>query len=871
MSGKVVTKIRIVKCPKCRQLLPEPQGYSVYKCGGCGTDLQAKKQSSVANSDSSVPEINAAPGKASDLVFAGKQHSDRKRQVPLQKDSLKAKATASSRECYLDGNGEFDGGQLVPFKFTDEEELESELDIPKLSLRRHRVSNKGGPNNITHCEIEEISNNGDFSLERPKEGLICSSDEDGNYDKSALIGDKPEMEITETNFGNLSLEGADAVLISGSDEEDANKEKSVTEGANPEVEIIGSDLQGVEDLNNGNLPLEDFNSGIDGEDANSDKSALVGKKLEGEITGNNIAGEKLNNGKWPQEGEGEDLNIEDPNNDQSAIEDTKSEVDTTEGTTTKNASNEIVDTLDTTELRDHSSEFSGVLGKEKLSKSSTTRSLYTAGSLMNAYTVAEGMTRKGKGLANSSSYGDLGTQHQSHVPHEKNHVMKDSTRNKNKVLDNTEHGYSRWIETKRDHKFPSRMPYRSGYESGRPSNGVHDEGSRFLSHDSREDTDQEKMKLMRMVLKLQDQLNKTRYMSEETNGRVSAGASYKGIRSSAYQYHSHDLHEGRSSNALDHSRCIGRCNHGIASRQRHKYLRIPYSAEATSCAHHVDHSCYHCCSRVLADSSPRVHFQHEDLYRSYPAQNCCPSSPQCFSETNSEFQRHRASVVRKYLRDKHNLAKRHHKPVAGGAPFVTCHKCSNLLQLPADFLLYKRVCHKLKCGKCSEVLKFSLKNGSHVVPFSSNTIGLPSRELHRRSEVISGSKIPSVSHVNYYQYSPAKPISYYDDYGLSVSRSFSSEVDLVSLTQQIHPLNGGKYVNPNVSPSSTFKANIVASRYFNAIAAPTDTDESAGFSSSMSENRKLSAEKEVKPPQKGTLHKLMGYSTPSKVIRGASC
>lgn len=43
MSGKVVTKIRIVKCPKCRQLLPEPQGYSVYKCGGCGTDLQGEK------------------------------------------------------------------------------------------------------------------------------------------------------------------------------------------------------------------------------------------------------------------------------------------------------------------------------------------------------------------------------------------------------------------------------------------------------------------------------------------------------------------------------------------------------------------------------------------------------------------------------------------------------------------------------------------------------------------------------------------------------------------------------------------------------------------------------------------------------------
>lgn len=42
MSGKLVPKLRIVKCPKCRQLLQEPQGYDVYKCGGCGTDLQGE-------------------------------------------------------------------------------------------------------------------------------------------------------------------------------------------------------------------------------------------------------------------------------------------------------------------------------------------------------------------------------------------------------------------------------------------------------------------------------------------------------------------------------------------------------------------------------------------------------------------------------------------------------------------------------------------------------------------------------------------------------------------------------------------------------------------------------------------------------------
>ncbi|XP_058753137.1 protein ENHANCED DISEASE RESISTANCE 4-like [Vicia villosa] len=843
MSGKLVHKLRIVKCPKCRQLLQEPQGYDVYKCGGCGTDLQAKKQSMAVKSDSSI-QIEAAPGNSLHLVSDSKQRSDKKRRFPLRKDSLKAKETASSRECHMNGNSEYNGGQLVPFKFTDEEELEGELDIPKLSLRRHGVSKKVGSVKTTHCEIEEISN-GDFSLERPKEKSISSSDEDESNDKSAPVGDIPKMEIAEINLEKLSPEeAAGAELISKSDEANVNIEKSVTEDANPEVKVIASDLGGAEG----------------------------------------------------------DLNVcaLDADNEKSAIEDAKSEVETAEATTTKNPSIENVDTLDTTEQSDHSSELSDVHGKEKLAESPTTQSsnAYDDGlsphdgingripiqhldSLKNTYTVDEGRIRKGKGPAN----GDFGTRYQSDVPEEKNHMVKDNGRDKNKVLENTSHGDSHFMKTKRDHEFPSRIPFRrNGYqshdESGRPSNGMHDESSSFLSRDPREETDQEKVKLLGMIYKLQVQLNKTRYDSEKSNGRMATGVSYQENHNSAYRRHSHVLHGGRFSHALDHSRCNGRCNCEITSRQRHKYSRIPYSAEATSWAYCVDHPCHHCCSHVSADLSPRVHFQHEDLHRCCRAHDCCSSGPQYFtssklplysSDTNSDDLRYRATVARKYLREKQNLAKRHHRPVAGGAPFVTCPKCFKLLQLPADFL-YKKACHQLKCGGCSEVLKFSLKDGTHVVPFSSvTTTGLPSRELHHESEVISGGKLPSKTHVNHHHYSPAKPISYYDDYGLSFSQSFSSEVDPAFLTQQIDPLHSSEYVNPGVSPSSTFKAKIIASRYFSSIAAPTETDQSTELSSNMSEPRKLSPEKAARPPRKSTLHKLMGYSTPSKVIKGTPC
>lgn len=34
--------VRLVRCPKCENLLPEIEGYSVYQCGGCGAVLRAK-------------------------------------------------------------------------------------------------------------------------------------------------------------------------------------------------------------------------------------------------------------------------------------------------------------------------------------------------------------------------------------------------------------------------------------------------------------------------------------------------------------------------------------------------------------------------------------------------------------------------------------------------------------------------------------------------------------------------------------------------------------------------------------------------------------------------------------------------------------
>lgn len=760
-------------------------------------------------SASSIQETDAAPRNALDLVSEGKL------------DSLKGKAAISSGECSMDGNvgsvqnenGEYNSNELVPVNVSDEE-LESELDICKLSLKRNRVPNKGVSNKITPCEIEEIDN------------------------------------------GKLLFEGSSKKeLIFASDEND-NNDKSVSE-----MGIIESDLQGVEQ------ELDIYVQ--DGEDPKKNQLAMRVAKSK------MYSAESASTTKKPSTVKGSTLHVTHGKLEESASSKPVSPSNKQQKHAQKTIRGSFdrerpVEALDKKELIDPSSEVSGSLGK--LSKSPTTGSSYSydgmneqfptphLDSLRNSHTVAEGRTGKGKGLVNSLLYGDFGTQHQSDMLHEKHHVMKDSRRTgTQKMLEATRHGDQHWMRTKRD-EFPiqSRMPFhQSGHESGTPSNRMRDDlhsKSSFASPNSNEDTEQEKVKLLRMINQLQEQLQRSRSLSEESNGRFPSTGFHH-----ISAYHDHDPHKGRFPHTLNHLRYNERSSHEVVSRQRHNFSQMPYSAEATRSSPHVDHSYYHFHPHFSTDLPPHVPFHHEGLHRSYPGQDYSsyhrfyPSTPQSYAASKSGDQRNRVPAVRKHSREKKNLAKRHHKPVAGGAPFVTCHnrKCLNLLHLPVDFLLSKKACHQLRCGKCSEILEFSLQNGRHMVSFSSNAKGPPSSELNDQSKVISGSY-----HANYYKYSPAEPISFVDDYGLPVSKSHSSEGDPGYLTQ-FHPLHGSKFDHPTVSGGTIepiTEREKIASRYSSTIRAPVE---------------KLSTETEAgSTPTTSSLHKLMGYFSPSQVRRG---
>ncbi|KAL9315889.1 hypothetical protein ACSQ67_016890 [Phaseolus vulgaris] len=845
--------------------------------------------------------------------------------VNFQENGLMEKASGSSLgECSLDGkdqseNGEPSGEWIEHFNLPDDQ-LETEMDIYKLSdMRRQAVSNSGFSDELTRfdneasaeltaeCSVENAKNtnlllegeelsNGKVPLEGAGEQLISAlAKEDADDEKSASVQVKSVVDIIgndlqvvqELNNGNLIPEGPEQELFSGSDGEAVNNDKLALFGANPKVVINGSSEAKSEELHDGNLLLEvteeELNvSALNGEDLKHPQSDLLGAKSEVDNAGNTSTAERLST----EEGS---ISCAYP-------------CELEKGTFGNHSSFKTIahssdgEIFDNTEVINPGFETSGTLGR--LSKSSTTRSYHAydgsvssndgvdeqfpnqyLDSFENTYTVAngvfEGGSRKGKDIVNSMLHGDPETRNRSYFREGRPCVPRDSRRNVNdEVPETTRHDHAHWMRTKRD-EFPPRLPHhgsgsQSGYESGSTSNQMIDEfycGSSYLSHDSFDDPDQEKMKLLRLVYKLQDQLNRTGYGSGEMNGRLSMGSHI-----SAYQ--SHDHYDRRFYHGLDYPRCDGICSsHGMNWCQKHNFSRAPYSTEPTCSIHHVDPSCFNCSPQRWQHSAelpPRDLYQHEELCRPNAGHTCCsphhsyPVSPQWSMTSNHLAHAHeRMSCdqmyrpeVKKHFREKPILSRRHYRPVAGGAPFVTCNKCLKLLQLPADFLLFKRVFHQLKCGACQEVLKFSLQNKSHIVSYASNALESP-------NEVIHDSNPPSESRANYYHSPHADHASYSDDYGNSVGKSYSSEGDPMSATL-LDPLHGSEYDKPTVS-SGTLETITEKEKTANpgTSKASVETDESTMNSSNISPEIEAHLQ-----PKSSPLHQLMGYSSPSQVVRG---
>lgn len=409
---------------------------------------------------------------------------------------------------------------------------------------------------------------------------------------------------------------------------------------------------------------------------------------------------------------------------------------------------------------------------------------------------------------------------------------------------------------------PSHIPFSRKaslrrYEHAAPSRESQHEShfdSTFYPHEKIECTEQENMKLLRMLHELQDQITKTCHL----NGRSSTDASWRQNHFPTYCCQEPPEDENF------YPRYHGRHGQKSSWSQQSGFTCMPFSGGGIDTRYSIDSSCLCCHPQDWKLSSEQLHppiFPHDrELCRAHLGHSCCNSSSSCSSTplrylesdfsnwthvVKSDDQRYRDHERKRYLREKHHSVRRNLRPTAGGAPFVTCYFCFTTLQLPADFLLFKRKLHQLRCGACTKVLKFSFLKGIHIVPYELVAAATPPCEVSDRSEAINAaiSTLASCSHGVLQA-----------DCSHTFSKSCSTDGDPVS-----HGYTDTKTMEQ--------RKDFVLKQSQNKHKTSTETSDSAEPSSTMSRSEEVSLEE--LPPTGGTsLHHLMGYSSPSQLIYG---
>ncbi|KAL9687566.1 hypothetical protein QQ045_031970 [Rhodiola kirilowii] len=456
--------------------------------------------------------------------------------------------------------------------------------------------------------------------------------------------------------------------------------------------------------------------------------------------------------------------------------------------------------------------------------------------------------------------------------------------------------------------YPSGGPFNTrGYENGGPSSDFFDgvrSDSSIYSVDPQPYTEKERIELLKMVHELQEELNRTpantgnfdrRNLSQFWNGRqmplphVSREFMDEADLQSKYSRHP-----------------FTRSEQGTNWPRQPNHSGMPFSGEVTNHRHHDEYSCQHrqpvdrhfsaqlapsgCSVCSLNTGLQRVHFYSGEQFRN--PYSSSTSSPQRHMESDFpsrvrdvtygdprlmeryvEASIANSSIASKdemkfYAREKQLRVRHHIRTIAGGAPFISCNQCWSLLQLPADSFLFKRRHHELKCGSCSKILKFSLEDRTHLVPYVHDyRAPPPTSELKGRDPVNNGT-----SHVDHSSHSHGIQTSCSDhEFGNSFSRSFSTTegkqefLAAQALAAQASNANSRKASSGCSSDILEGRKKRFSKQLFSKDKRPMETPETS------STNKTFNIENYSSESRAGSpLHKLMGYTSISQVFRGPS-
>ncbi|KAF8394811.1 hypothetical protein HHK36_018747 [Tetracentron sinense] len=800
MTTKPTPKVRLVRCPKCRRLLPELANLPVYECGGCGTVLRAKRcKEDGKNVSSGPPEIDPAKNNEPE------QDSEDKESISLSRKVI------LTEECYSDLKNEMDQNESGYCNKQRSRSIKISNGVSSLGeLTCHEneeSSSESGGN------IEVTGNYGSGSY------FTCTSPDSQQHSmgRNSILAaqrslDKSISSETYKSFLNEYLEQSQKIVHNDFDHIRSRETVETTEFVDHRV--ISEELSsGVRDVSKS--PLTRSPHAYDGSVSSYDE-------LDDQVPDQHLHLSKRNLFK-----------------------------------TQKVA--EFVGTIE-----------------------SPTKDNVPMNNMISSNSEVRHLERKFLSMSSNEKYNLAGMECANWDREESREPKRHGIRAQKQVNSQYSKGFhpvSNRMRLERD-GFQSREPLYprgslDGCEIANPSSHGNEEflcGPSFYTSEKPEYHEQDRVDLLKMVDDLRDQLNRSYTRRGKENGRIPTEATQQEKQRLAYC--NYEASEGE---VLQHCDTTyppyppGRFGPRKNRLQQCGVSQMPFSGQITNCRHHVDYSCLHCYPldwQYQLQFPPHGICCNKGLCRGYPDHiryepySSSPASPRQYMDSDFPLRGHDTQsrerrcmdnkVNMLYLRERRQAVKRHCRPIAGGAPFIMCYCCRKLLQLPSDFLLPRKKCHRIRCGGCSEELKFSFHNGIQIGPYSPNAIVPPPSEVDNSRS---------------YDCLQGDPVSYSEDYGLSFCKSGSTVGEPAFLPDPPPTLQSNSD-DRKKSSGTAFqlmeereKLVLKQTRYKQK--NPAEASESALPSFNMDKSEKLAV---VLPKSVSPLHRLMGYSSPSEMI-----
>ncbi|KAL6509393.1 hypothetical protein OROGR_022703 [Orobanche gracilis] len=801
MTTQVNTKIRLVRCPKCRKVLAELPGVPLYKCGGCGTVLQAKnRRLETGTTESSSKEI--------DFV-------------------------AESREDDLEAIS----SNIASTSQAEIESLSDKDDIRRRDENSDSVELRDDPNVLSISPEVACPPNEDSSIEA--KNFI---ERDSLCQISKRFYDKYRDDHSESSQGRNFLDevpsSCEFTLEGTKDMEDGESQRALRKGDGFIAEYHNS-------------PEHEYSNNASSREGKIDDQTSRGNNDESRIRFSDqhedLSGEIKPSGIVSRENESTEKNMNTSVGDSNVTSRSPSKESLVSFYLTS-PDNENPDNFPSDPTRNFrrlgSQDF---IGSPSLPATNypKVRGYYAYDGSESSYggnddQIHERISQPSRRNNTATGEPEWGPTSSSHCV-TRNNRWSQSTRTSryaggNRTRINEQEGISKLL-------FPSRMgpgPVSTGYQNG-PLRSDLVFRPPYMEPD--------KIDLLRTVCELKDQLNRMHFQYNQFSpGReVYSDVCYphrRNLRHNQPEVYSGRLHPHYG------PRISCSCSH-CGSGQNWRYsAHLPQHnsmhRKSGPCGVQIDHTCYN----IPNSSSPLLHASSGPLLWG------------CGIEHEDEIKPAR-------LKERYFAAKRCIRTVAGGAPMVACYHCSELLLLPVDFLLFTKKYHRLMCDACKKVLRFSVRKGTHIVPYFPGASAPPpppseadeynDATRHRNTEPLYHSSSSRC----------VDPVSCSDDYGNGRSFGMSCSTE-------------GEYYNGKISSSSSYEDRKMKS----LLTEPQDEDgslvrgdESArppsetaaqetGLTrlhcSNMSKSGEVTSGTEE--TSSSPLHRLMGYSSLSQVL-----